>query len=543
MNTKPRAKKFRVRKSMSLADRKKLGQARAEAADAGAIGEAAAAVSDGEKPAPKQKGVPKSNKKPVPGAKASEQLTGRQLRMARRLAERRGIKVNSDEEAVAALRAKGIDPFSSNRLQIVPNQNVTRSEGTDVATVPQKTALPQKIEPKSVPAHSIPQAAEDKRAAEIMKMQQEIAQRRRKLLINLGARLFAFVLLPTLLAGFYFAVIASPMYSTNSEFIIQQADPPSQSGLAGALAGTSLANSQDSIGVQSFLLSREAMLRLDDDLGFRAHYSSSDIDILQRLDTDASMEAAYNKYRQSVKIGYDPTEGIVRMEVIAADPDVSLEFSHALIGYAEEWVDQQTQRIRTDQMAGASESLSDAEAKMIEAQQRVLNLQEARGVLSAEAEVSSLMSQISTFEVELKQEQLALQSLLDNQRPNRTKVAVAERNISRLEDLIAEMRSEMTEGNAEGASLARITGELVIAEAELETRQMMLSQALQQMETARIEANRQVRYLLLGVKPVAPDVASYPKVFDNTLVAFLLLGGLYLMLSLTISILREQVSA
>ena len=71
----------------------------------------------------------------------------------------------------------------------------------------------------------------------------------------------------------------------------------------------------------------------------------------------------------------------------------------------------------------------------------------------------------------------------------------------------------------------------------------MLSQALQQLESARIEANRQVRYLLLGVKPVAPDEASYPKVFDNTLVVFLILGGLYLMLSLTISILREQVSA
>ena len=95
---------------------------------------------------------------------------------------------------------------------------------------------------------------------------------------------------------------------------------------------------------------------------------------------------------------------------------------------------------------------------------------------------------------------------------------------------------------AGGASLARITGELVVAEAELETRQLMMSQALQQLETARIEANRQVRYLLLGVKPTAPDEAKYPRAFENTLLAFLIFSGVYLMLSLTASILREQVS-
>ena len=43
--------------------------------------------------------------------------------------------------------------------------------------------------------------------------------------------------------------------------------------------------------------------------------------------------------------------------------------------------------------------------------------------------------------------------------------------------------------------------------------------------------------------PVAPDEATYPKAFQNTIVAFLIFSGIYLMLSLTASILREQVSS
>jgi capsular polysaccharide transport system permease protein len=83
----------------------------------------------------------------------------------------------------------------------------------------------------------------------------------------------------------------------------------------------------------------------------------------------------------------------------------------------------------------------------------------------------------------------------------------------------------------------------MVAEADAETRQMMLAQALQSMETARIEANRQARYISLSVAPVAPDEAAYPRAFENTVVAALIFAGIYLLISMTAAILREQVSA
>lgn len=82
-----------------------------------------------------------------------------------------------------------------------------------------------------------------------------------------------------------------------------------------------------------------------------------------------------------------------------------------------------------------------------------------------------------------------------------------------------------------------------MAEADLQTRQLMLAQSLQQMETARLEANRQSLYLSIGVYPVAPDEPAYPRAFENTLLAFLVFSGIYLLVSMTASILREQISA
>ena len=63
------------------------------------------------------------------------------------------------------------------------------------------------------------------------------------------------------------------------------------------------------------------------------------------------------------------------------------------------------------------------------------------------------------------------------------------------------------------------------------------------LSSAEIEAGRQVRYLSMSVAPIAPDEATYPRSFENTLLAFLIFSGIYLMISLTSSILREQVSS
>lgn len=498
----------------------------------------------------------------------AEGLTGRQLRLARRVAQKHGLAATSDLDAVRLLRRKGIDPFDrAQLLRIIgdggPDEAEAAAEieaqgaerpanaraGEPVAKSLARLAgqgakaqdkLPQTVRPgANMPSREV--LDEGTRAREIIRIQRDIARRRRRRLAMLMARLTFFVFLPTLLAGLYYFIWATPLYATKTEFVIQKADGAG-GGLGGLFSGTQLATSQDSITVQSFLQSRDAMMRLDGDLGFKAHFSQDGIDPLLRLPPDATNERAYKLYRDMVLIGYDPTEGIVRMEVIAADPDLSRRFSEALIDYAEEQVDSLTARLRGDQMKGARDSYADAEQKVLEAQARVLALQEQLGVLDPATETSVVMSQIGTFETQLRQKRLELQQLTDNPRPNSARVAGVQGDIARLEAMIAELRASLTQANGSGASLAAVSGQLRIAEADLLTRQQMLSAAAQQLETARVEANKQVRYLEMGVRPVAPDEPTYPRAFENTLLAFLIFSGIYLMLSLTVSILREQVS-
>ena len=486
-----------------------------------------------------------------------EGLTGRQLRMARRLAQKQGLNPSSDFDAVRLLREQGIDPFDrANMIELVHNKEGNgeaaqpAGKGAAVAAAAAKaerqqtsrTNLPQTVDqsPRNLPGDHIPQNG-PLGLHEVERIQRDIVRRRRRNLVFLAARLAAFVFLPTIICMIYFAFFATHVYATKSEFIVQQAEI--SSGTGGLLGGTAMATSQDSILVQDYLTSRGAMQRLDEEYGYREHFSDPSIDALQRIAPDASNEDLFKHYTDHVKVGYDPSEGVLRMEVSALTPDMSRIFSEALIAYAEERVDQITERKRADQMRGANETFQDAEAKMVEAQNTVLALQEQLGVLDPQSETAGLMNQISTLETQLTEKRLQLSALLDNTRPNQARVAGVEGDIERLTKLITDLRSQMTnEGQSEG-SLASVTARLRMAEVDLETRTMMMQESLQQLEAARIEANRQVRFLSIGVSPVPPDEPTYPKVFENTLIAFFIFGAIYLLVSVTIAILREQVSS
>lgn len=475
----------------------------------------------------------------------AEGLTARQLRMAMRVAQKHGLRPTSAHDAVLMLRERGIDPFARGKmLDLVATDDPEPSRALTTRPESAPAMREESSDPVSIAKERMARLAAD-REKELRKVQRDIARRRRKRLLHLGARLLVFVTLPTFIATWYFYVIATPMYATESQFVIQQADggaPGDLSSMLPSAAGMGLGGQNEAASVQSYLQSRAAMQRLNQEEGFKDHFIDERIDLLRRLPADATDEAAFRLFKRHVLIGYDPTEGVVRLEVIAASPEDSERFSRALIRFAEEHVDMMTQRLRDSQMTEARQSLEDAQQKLIEARLAVVDLQERSAVMSGEVELSLLSQQIGALEAELTQTRLSLQEIRSNPRPNPARLQPLERREEALRAQIETLRGSMTRDSSDGVSLARTQSQLIMAEAEVQTREMMRAQAMQQLESARIEVSRQVRYLALSVEPVAPDEPTYPRKLENSALAFLIFFGIYLFVSMTGSVLREQIS-
>ncbi|WP_407473857.1 capsule biosynthesis protein [Sulfitobacter sp. PM12] len=568
MTTKPKARKFRIKRATPAAapkgtdaverDAPAAAPPKPQAPDA----PRAAAASRGEAPkaaAPSQAAAA-SAARPTPPTDARsgevssatevsgeqdidairrEGLTGRQLRMARRVAQKHGLAPTSDFDAVRLLRAEGIDPFQrSNMLELVVPQD---KQSTGTALQKGRIQLPQTVPAGGRNLPSTDVNPMERRMREISDIQRDITKRRRRKMGLLMVRLAFFVGLPTIMGGYYFYNIATPMYATDSQFLIIQNEGTGGLGPLGGLLPTQFANSADSIATQSYLQSKDAMLRLDRDVGFMKHFSDPAIDPIQRMSPDASNEEAYKHYKDNVKIGYDPTEGMIRMEVIAADPEVAKDFSEHLLEYAEERVNALSQQKREDGMRDAREAFEQTVAKRREAQEALIKLQVDNGV-DPQAVIASIRGQITNYETLLLEKELELAALLDNPRPNRAKVDGAQGDVRRLSAQLDKLNERMNSATEGTNSLAQQAVSLQLAQADLAAADAALQASQTQMEQARTEASRQVRYLTVAVRPVASQSASYPRKFENTILTFLIFAGIYLMLSLTSSILKEQVT-
>ena len=93
-----------------------------------------------------------------------------------------------------------------------------------------------------------------------------------------------------------------------------------------------------------------------------------------------------------------------------------------------------------------------------------------------------------------------------------------------------------------GMTLAELLSRIQVSMADVATRDMMFQSALEHLRATESDATSQSRYLTLAVEPVIAESASHPHAFEDTLTVLLILSGIYLLISITASILREQVS-
>jgi capsular polysaccharide transport system permease protein len=129
------------------------------------------------------------------------------------------------------------------------------------------------------------------------------------------------VVLPTALAVAYFGFIASDVYTSQSSYVVRSPEKPSSGSLGGLLKGAGFSSARDeSFTVQSYILSRDALKVLTDEVAIGTAYASSEVDLLNRfggLDADNSFEALHRYYQNKVTVLTDTATSISTLTVKA----------------------------------------------------------------------------------------------------------------------------------------------------------------------------------------------------------------------------------
>ena len=337
------------------------------------------------------------------------------------------------------------------------------------------------------------------------------AGRIRQLVRSLNIWFWAVVGLPTLIAGVYYFAIASDLYLSEAKFIVRSPKQVQTSSIGALIQSTGLARAiDDTAVVEDFIMSRDAVRRLEQENDLRAVLSRPEGDFVTRFPgvlRRSDFEALFRRYDLFVSVETDHTSGVTALRVKAYRPEDAQTIARALLNYAEQLVNELNERARKDTLGTARREVDRAQEQISQIQSQLTAYRVQQNMLdpkSASTGVLELIGQMNAAQATARQQ---LGELLKNS-PNSPQIPLVQTRIGSLDKLIAEERAKLTgETNSVVATLTEY--ERLALDRELAEK--ALASAFTSLEAARLEAQRQQLYLEAIAQPNLADYPLYPK--------------------------------
>ncbi len=347
-----------------------------------------------------------------------------------------------------------------------------------------------------------------------------------------------FVFLPFIFISIYFLFIASDRYVSGAGFAVRNMFNQGKPDLLGSVTGLvgSGSSTSDSYIVAKFLESHDLLKSLVNETNFLEFYSSRKIDLISRIPADITIEERLRFWKRYIEASFDPSSGIIRFEVQAFQPEEAHLIASKILEKVEVLTNQLSEQARTDAMYYADQELAIAEERLLDARTNLRIFRKNTNSVDLSASAMSQIELLANLEKDLIEIRARLEVLKESLNVDAPSIKALERKAEALEYQISEKR-----GGLKIAGQINELSYLLANQEELEMKKTFAeasyASAMSSLESARIEASRNQRYLAIYSHPSLPEYPIYPKRTLYCLFSFLglnLLWGIVILLLFTI---------
>lgn len=356
---------------------------------------------------------------------------------------------------------------------------------------------------------------------------------------RLALRFLIVVGVPTILSIIYYGIVASDIYQSEAVITVQSQQNRPALGLEAILGGVVGAGSaKDSLTVREYILSREMLQFVEQELRFTEHYSNQQADYLARLPRDATFEEKFEYYQEWVQANFDTVSGILKVSVQAFSAERAKTINDAILKRSEEKVNALSNRAKADQIAFAKREVAEAEQRIADVQQRLLTLQNQGAEFHPGNKATTVMTVQGHLEIEIANARAALNQASKNMKPSAPKVVALRQRVQALELQLKRENKRLVdpENSALNTSIAKF--ESAMMEKSFAEKQYESSMA--SLELAKMEADKKSRYLATIASPSLPDEALYPQRVLGVLTVFLVSLAIFGIGSLLVAAVKEH---
>jgi capsular polysaccharide transport system permease protein len=384
-------------------------------------------------------------------------------------------------------------------------------------------ALPAKRRRGAKPAETSPAEAERAKVIHIVRrLQEEASQSRRRKTPWLLVSAVAGILLPTLVAAFYYFAIAADRYVSEARFAVRsnEAQMADALGMLTGLPASTVVS--DSYIVSDYIKSREMVAELERRLPLRAIYSDPRADFLYRLDADAKREALVAYWERRLDVFYDSTKNTIAVQVEAFRPEHAQRLTGEIVAVVRELVNSLSSQARNDAVQFASSELARAELRVRAARQAMLDFRVAHNDFDPTATAAATLGIVAQLEGERSKLNAQLASVAGYLAAEAPQMQVLKAKLAAIEGEIARVQGQISHGDAptpaglaagdlNDPALASLVGDYqgVLLDQEFAEKSYAAAQA--SLERARADADRTQSYLAIYMNPALADEAALPR--------------------------------
>lgn len=336
-------------------------------------------------------------------------------------------------------------------------------------------------------------------------------QRLKQRVFSMNRLFLLTVVAPTIISTVYFGLITSDVYISESRFVVRSPQRQTSAGLGALLQGAGFSRSQDdSYSVHDFMLSRDALRKLNDKLALDKSFGSHDVDLFSRfaaLGMDHNFEALHRYYQKRVAIETDSASAISVLRVSAYNAEDAYRINAMLLDMGENLINQLNERGRQDMIRFATSEVDAAEKKAKAAALALSGYRNDKVVFDPERQSAIQLQLVSKLQDEL----IATKTQLDQVRsftPDNPQIPALQKRAATVQ---AEMDAQMAKVAGSGTSLTNKAADYERLALDRTFAEKQLGIALASLEQASNDAQRKQLYLERIVQPNKPDVAVEPR--------------------------------
>jgi capsular polysaccharide transport system permease protein len=328
-----------------------------------------------------------------------------------------------------------------------------------------------------------------------------------------GLSFAALVVLPTAIAAAYYFAVAADQYVVEFRFTLSTIDPPRLDPLS-LFAGNVIqapATLESQILVQ-YIRSRAIVDAINPSLDLRRLFAPPAADWWSRLHRPAAAEDLVRYWRGQVDPFYDPADGTVTVRVRAFAPRDALRLARVIVGASERLVNDLSERARRDALRQATAEVTRAQTRLAAVLGQIRAFREREGMIDpvrAAAATSQLADRLEGALVQTRAELATLKTYMRDDAPS---VRLLEARIHSLEAQRRRLGRALTGLDpAPPGTLSHLIGSYEELESRHSFAEAAYQHALQGLDAARANADRQHVFIASFIPPSLPEEPLYPR--------------------------------